>query len=180
MAQSNPATVARPYAKAAFETAVAQGDLSNWSKMLELLAWVVLDPRVESVIEDPRHAPGRTAEIIVELCGDQLDARGANFVALLAENGRLAALAEIFEQFEAARAEHERRVEVEIISAFALSDVQQGKLADALKKRLDREISITTSVDGSLIGGVIIHAGDTVIDGSLRGRLAQLESSLNA
>lgn len=178
MAQSSPATVARPYAKAAFEAARDEKALDGWSKTLALLAALSEDARVKEAINDPRHSEKRSADILIELCGDQLEPKAANFVTLLAQHHRLPALSEIKAQFEALRDEYERRVEVEVTSAFALTDEQESKLADALKKRLDREISITTSVDGSLLGGVIIHAGDTVIDGSLRGRLAELESSL--
>lgn len=180
MAQSNPATVARPYAKAAFSAAVDDKALESWSRSLELLAALVADPRVAGMIEDPRLSEKRKAELIIELCADQLEPKVANFVTLLAEHQRLPVLGEIHAQFEIARDEYERRVEVNIISAYKLSEEQQNTLAQALKKRLDREISITTSVDDSLIGGVIIQAGDTVIDGSLRGRLAELKSSLNA
>ncbi|MGJ8513930.1 F0F1 ATP synthase subunit delta [Carnimonas bestiolae] len=179
MAQSSPATVARPYAKAAFDAALEDKALDSWSQTLALLEALVKEPKVSAYINDPRHSEKQLTETIVSLCGDQLEPKAVNFVTLLAEHHRLPALDQIRAQFEAARDAHERRVEVEVVSAFALSDEQQRKLAEALKKRLDREISITTSVDDSLLGGVIIRAGDTVIDGSLRGRLSQLESSLN-
>jgi F-type H+-transporting ATPase subunit delta len=83
-------------------------------------------------------------------------------------------------QYEHLRAEHEQRVEVSVTSAYKLDSKQKTKLANALKKRLNREISITTQVDKSLIGGVILRAGDTVIDGSVRGRLNRLFEALTA
>lgn len=178
MAQSNPATIARPYSKAAFEAAVEGKALESWSRALALLASLVKQPRVVEVIEDPRLNAERQAEIIIQLCSDELEPKVKNFVVLLAEHKRLPVLDEIHAQFEVARDEYERRVEVNIISAYALNEEQQNKLAQALKKRLDRDISITTSVDDSLIGGVIIQAGDTVIDGSVRGRLAELKDGL--
>ena len=180
MAQSNTTTVARPYARAAFELAQAHNALPTWSRMLELLAAVVSDERVVELLDDPRIDYAQKAEQIIAICQSELDELGGNFVKVLAEEGRLEALPEIAAQFDAARADHEKRAQVELISAFPLTEAQQNKLAEALAKRLNREISITTSVDQSLIGGVIVHAGDTVIDGSVRGRLAQLRSALTA
>ena len=180
MAQSNTPTVARPYARAAFELALAHDALPAWSGMLELLATVVGNERVVELIDDPRIDYAQKAEQIIAICQDELGELGSNFVQVLAKEGRLEALPEIAAQFEAARADHEKQTRVELISAFPLTEAQQNKLAEALAKRLNREISITTSVDRSLIGGVIVHAGDTVIDGSVRGRLAQLRSALTA
>lgn len=104
----------------------------------------------------------------------------SRFLDTLADQGRLLALPFIAEQFEYLRAEHEQRVEVTVTSAYKLTAAQQTKLANALKKRLNREISITTQVDKTLIGGVILRAGDTVIDGSVRGRLNRLSEALTA
>lgn len=180
MAQSNTITVARPYARAALELAQAHNALPAWSRMLELLAAVVSDECVVELLDDPRIDYAQKAEQILAICQSELDELGGNFVKVLAEEGRLEALPEIAAQFDAARADYEKRAQVELISAFPLTEAQQSKLAEALAKRLNREISITTSVDQSLIGGVIVHAGDTVIDGSVRGRLSQLRSALTA
>ncbi|WP_106476808.1 F0F1 ATP synthase subunit delta [Phytohalomonas tamaricis] len=173
-------TFARPYAKAAFELARDEkGGFDRWSAMLTTLAQVIEHERIQTLLHDPRLADDKKAEIVIEVCGDALDEHGRNFVHVLGEQDRLTLLPEAAELFEHERAEFERRVDVTLISAYALDDEQQGKLASALKKRLNREISITTQVDKSLLGGVIIRAGDTVIDGSVRGRLAQLTSALN-
>ena len=99
---------------------------------------------------------------------------------MVGSQARLAALPAIAEQFELLKAQQEKRMDVNIVSAFALDDAQQEKLASALAKRLNREISITTQVDSTLLGGVILRAGDTVIDGSVRGRLSRLHEALSA
>ena len=180
MAQSNMPTVARPYARAAFDIALAHDALPAWSNMLELLAAVVTDERVADIIGDPRFDYAQKAEQITAICRDELDELGRNFVKTLAKHERLVALPEIAAQFADARADHERQARIQVVSAYPLSEAQQNTLAEALARRLNREISITTLVDKSLIGGVIVHAGDTVIDGSIRGRLAQLRSALTA
>ena len=97
---------------------------------------------------------------------------------LLVENGRLAALPAIAEQFEQLRAEAEARVDVEITSAVEVPTAQQQQLADAVKKRLQREVAIRWSTDPELIAGALIRAGDLVIDGSVRGELDRLQTVL--
>jgi F-type H+-transporting ATPase subunit delta len=172
-------TVARPYAKAAFEYALSQGKLAEWSKMLGLTAQAVSDSAVQNVLGNPGISQEQKAGIISDICPD-LDENGKNFVQTLSEVGRLTLFPQIAEQFETLKAEQEKTVEVEITSAYELTSEQQTNLAQALQKRLNREIKIQTQVDKSLIGGVLIHAGDTVIDGSVRGKLAKLAESMNS
>jgi F-type H+-transporting ATPase subunit delta len=69
---------------------------------------------------------------------------------------------------------------VELIAPFELEDAETDKLVTALKTRLGRNVQVSTSVDESLIGGVLVRAGDTVIDGSVRGRLNRLAEQLNS
>ncbi len=101
-------------------------------------------------------------------------------MSLLAQNKRLAALPEIAALYETLKSQKEQSVDVEITSAFALSDEQASKLAASLKQKLGREVNVTTAEDKSLVGGVIIRAGDLVIDGSVRGKLAKLAEKLNS
>lgn len=172
-------TVARPYAKAAFEYALSQGKLAEWSNMLNLAAQAVSDSAVQNVLGNPAITQAQKAGIILDIC-TCLDENGKNFVQTLSEVGRLSLFPQIAEQFETLKAEQEKTVEVEITSAYELTSEQQTKLAQALQKRLNREIKIQTQVDQSLIGGVLIHAGDTVIDGSVRGKLAKLAEAMNS
>ena len=109
---------------------------------------------------------------------DELDDHGRGFLKLLAENKRLELLPEIHEQFQALRAEWERTLEVEVVSAYELDDADAERLKTRLAERYDRQVSMTSRVDSSLIGGAVIRAGDTVIDGSVRGRLGKLAEQL--
>lgn len=176
---SDHITQARPYARAAFELAREDSTLDGWSAMLAEAARLTADERVDMLLKDPRRTPKQKGEAFIELLGDLLPERGANFLMVLARQQRLPALASMSTLFETERAAFEQRVSVEIISAFELDEAQKDKLAQALTRRLNREITITTSVDKTLLGGVVIRAGDTVIDGSARGRLARLSSVLN-
>ena len=173
-------TLARPYAKAAFEVAVADGGLKNWSKMLAVAASVAVNDSVAAVLSSPALAAEQLAQSLIEVCGDELDDKGQNFVRLLAENKRLSLLPEISMLFEVLKANQEKSVDVEITTAFEISSDISNKLAKALKTRLQREIKLATRVNQNLIGGAVIRAGDTVIDNSIRGKLSKLAELMNS
>ncbi|MFG6668164.1 F0F1 ATP synthase subunit delta [Halomonas sp. HNIBRBA4712] len=172
-------TVARPYAKAAFEYARDQQAFDSWSQALGFLSVAAANDDLRRVLGSPRIANEQKVALLADLLSEKPDGI-ERFLASLASQGRLSALPSIADQFERLRAEFEQRVEVLVTSAYKLTAAQKTKLANALKKRLNREISITTQVDKSLIGGVILRAGDTVIDGSVRGRLNRLSDALTA
>lgn len=167
------ATIARPYAKAAFESARQHNALESWSKVLATASSVVQDERVARLLSSPRVTPEQLSGLIGEIVG-QLDEQTRNFLATLASNRRLAFLPEIASMYEALRAEAENTADVQVVSAVALNEAQKQRLSSALKKRLKREVRLHCEVDASLIGGAIVRAGDFVIDGSLKARLDRL------
>ncbi len=173
-------TLARPYAKAAFEASLQSNALDAWSKMLKLAAAVSGDDAVRSMLINPALSSAQVAQSFVEVCGDELDEKGQNFIRLLAENKRLALLSEVSALFEVLKANQEKSVDVEITTAYEVSSDVSNKLAESLKSRLQRDINLATSIDPSLIGGAVIRAGDTVIDSSVRGKLTKLAESLNS
>ncbi len=171
-------TIARPYAAAAFALAQEAGDLKAWSQMLQFTAAVVTDAEMDALISNPAITQDKMTELFIKVCGDQINEMGQNFIRVLAENKRQSLLPEIAELYEVQRAEAERTVEAEIISAFPVSDSLIQQLATALKKRLGREVNLVARIDEALIGGAIIRAGDMVIDGSLTGQLEKLAHAL--
>jgi F-type H+-transporting ATPase subunit delta len=174
------ATIARQYAKAAFETALPARAFAQWSSGLNVAAEIVVDPRVTELIKNPEVPPADIAEFIIGVAGVKLDAHMQNFVRVLAENHRLLLLPEILAHYEAMRADIENTVDVEVISAVKLDPAQTEKLTAALNTRLKRRVNMRNSVDASLLGGAVIHAGDLVIDGSLKGRLQRLRTELTS
>lgn len=172
-------TIARPYAQAVFDLASAQKQLGPWSDRLQLLTAVTTDPRMQRVIGHPRMSRDQLAGLLVDICGDRLDGRARALVALLVENRRLDLLPEITALFEHYRAEAEKVVQAEVVSAFPLSGDQEASIAAALKRRLGREVSLKSSTDETMIGGAVIRAGDMVIDGSVTGHLDRLASALS-
>jgi F-type H+-transporting ATPase subunit delta len=172
------ATIARPYAKAAFQYAREANAFAQWSQGLKTASEIVSDPRVAALIKDPEWPVPEVAGLIIGVAVPQFDPAMQNFIRVLAENHRLLLLPEIATHYESERAAVENTVDVEVISAVALSAAQADKLAAALASRLKRQVRMQNSVDAALLGGAVIRAGDLVIDGSLKGRLERLETEL--
>ena len=172
------ATIARPYANAVFELAKERRALDEWSRQLQLAAAVAAEPEIVEIIESPAVTSAEKSNTLARVCGDDLSREGKQFVQVLARNKRLHLIAEIGAQFEARRAQEEASLDVEVISAFELSEAEHRRVVEALERRFKREIQLTARVDESLIGGAIIRAGDTVIDGSVRGKLEKLAETL--
>jgi F-type H+-transporting ATPase subunit delta len=172
------ATVARPYARAAFSYASERKDFARWSELLSAAAAVVRDQRVAKLLNNPKVSAAQLVELIADVAGSKLNEQGANFLNTLATNRRLHLLPEIHEMFEILRAEVENIVDVRVTSATALNDAQRERLANALKKRLKRDVRLHCDVDASLLGGAIVRSGDLVIDGSLKARLERLASEI--
>lgn len=172
------ATLARPYANAVFGMARQSGDLDRWSRTLGFLAAASAHPQMKGYLEAPGTADEVKAARLSDVCGDEIQPSAVKFLQVLALNKRLSLLAEIREQFEDLRAQEQQTLDVEITSAFELSAAESDKLQAALHTRFKREVSMTSKVDASLLGGAVIRAGDTVIDGSVRGKLRKLAESI--
>jgi F-type H+-transporting ATPase subunit delta len=172
-------TIARPYAKAIFDLAQRKGNLQDWSEMLGVAMAAVSEPQVARLIDDPRVDTQRVIDLVLTIAGPRLTEQGKNLIRLLAEKDRLPLLPEIRQVYDTLRAEAERTLEAEVISAKPLTSEQEQRIAEMLRTRLHREVELRTTTDPSLIGGVIIHAGDLVIDASAQGQLARLASTLS-
>ncbi len=172
------ATIARPYAKAAFMAARDAKALPAWSEALGSAAALVGDAAVEALLTSPRMTIDQLVSMFAGLGGDAIGAQWQNFVRLLARNKRLGVLPQIASQYDMLRAQYENELDVEVTSAVAMDAQQQGKLAAALKKRFKRDVRLTLDIDPALLGGAVIRAGDLVIDGSINGRLLRLASDL--
>lgn len=170
-------TLARPYARAAFELAHATGTLNDWSAALAFAAAVSKDPQLAGFGNDPRVQPAQMAALHRPE-GMPSDSAFAQFLAELAEHRRMALLPEVAELFESYKREAESQLLVKVTSAMALDAAQTEQLKASLKRRFKREIELETQVDASLLGGVVIDTGSEVIDGSARGRLEKLAGAL--
>ena len=171
-------TVARPYAQAAFEFASAEQALKDWSEMLSLLAAIADDAAMHELIDSPHLTETQLADLFIQVAGENLNDNCANFVRVLASNGRLLLLPEIAALFEVDRRAAEGTVQAQLVTAFPASESQQAEVIASLRKRLGREVELSCSTDAELLGGAIIRAGDLVIDGSVRGKLQRLGTAL--
>ncbi len=175
---ANP-TMARPYARAAFELARDLGQLSPWGDKLAFAAAVAEHPEMRRVIGSPRY-DADTLKAIFMPEGEPADSPFGVFVSMLVDNRRLALLPEIAAGYAALRREHERVLKVVVRSAVPIDVPQANALRTALTKRFDRAIEMETVIDPGVIGGAVIDAGEIVIDGSVRGRLERLAQALTA
>ena len=176
---SELATLARPYAEALFKRSKETSTVAQWSDSLAFLAAVMSDQQLAAASVNPRIDSDKFIALLLDISTDQIDQEGENLIRLLVQNGRLNLLPQIAELFEQYRAEDENFIDVEVQSAFAVTKTEQQHLTSILEKSLKRKVHLTAEKDSDLIGGVVIRAGDTVIDASVRGQLQQLAKELS-
>jgi len=172
-------TLARPYAKAAFEYAIEAKQLAEWSEMLGLAAQVVSDESMQQLLTSPHFTKEDQTTAMLKVIEDKFDAKGVNFIKLLAQNKRLLALPEIEVLFNFLRSEFEKTIEAQVTSASELNEQQITQLKEKLAAKLGRQVEVSVDLNAELLGGLIIQAEDLVIDGSVRGQLAKLSDTLN-
>ncbi|MDX2507020.1 MAG: F0F1 ATP synthase subunit delta [Gammaproteobacteria bacterium] len=171
-------TLARPYAQAIFNLAHADNTLKAWSDKLTLLKEVAANESIIEIISNPEVSAEQVIALFADICKEELDEQGINFLKVAAENGRLELMPQITDSYVAMCAEQEGSIEAQVISAYAVNATQKKSIAVALKNKFGREVTITTKTDKSLLGGVIIRAGDIVIDGSVKTQLEKITHSL--
>ncbi len=172
-------TIARPYAKAAFEQAQEEGELRAWSEFLTLLAAVVADKQMDPLLKNPHVTSEQLMQIITSVTDDSLSQTQSNFVHILIDAERLSFVPQMAELFEMQRLDVEGLANVEVVSAYPLEDAQRQRISDIMAKRLSRKIELSESTNSDLIGGAIIRNGDSVIDASVRGQLEELRNELS-
>lgn len=173
-------TIARPYARAAFEEARQNSGLGPWSEALQAAALVVTDPRVAPLLGNPRVSAEELTQFVDGIAAPKLGELGANFVRTLAANHRLGYLPEIAQMFDRLKDDAERIADVTVTSAAPLDEAQRARISAALERRLKRTVRLHCATDPALIGGAVLQAGDLVIDGSLRTRLERIAYELTA
>ena len=175
-------TLARPYAKAVFGLAQQAGDFAGWSDALAKITAVVSNPAIAGLLNSPQLSAAQLASTVTQVVGQLGDNPAGdklnNLVSLLAENRRLGLSADIAAQYEVLRNEAENTVEAEVFAAVQPSEAQLEALKAGLQNKLGRDVNLTVNIDDSLLGGALIKAGDLVIEGTVKTKLARLGSSL--
>lgn len=174
MKLTNMTTLARPYAIAAYEFALTQHALPAWEAMLDAASLLTQDAHVQRLLASPAVTTSQLASLYCDVLAKRLNVEMTNFIRLLAEYGRLSILPDVAELFRSYQAEQEKKLDVQVISAVPLSDAYQQTLIETLTKRLQRQVTLSSAVDPHLLGGAMIVAGDTVMDGTVRGKLDRM------
>ena len=177
---SSTITLARPYAKAAFDLAQKAGEgLASWSAKIEQSAALCSDSRILALVSSPRlQAKDRVALLLPN--GEAPDSTYTHYLTTMAENDRLRLLPDVQTEFEQLRATAERTLKVKVRSALPIEASQQLKLVEKLTQRFQRAVTLDIVLQPDLIGGAVLDAGAIVIDGSLSGKLARLHTDLAA
>ena len=172
-------TIARPYAKAAFDFAIEKNAVESWAEMLSFAAQVSENETMKPLLSGAL-ASKQLADLFIKVCGEQINEQGQNLIKVMAENGRLEVLPAVYELFNEFSNEWAKEVEANVVSATELNAEQQQQISASLEKRLTRKVKLNCSVDASLVAGLIITAGDLVIDGSVSGKLNRLSDKLQS
>jgi F-type H+-transporting ATPase subunit delta len=175
---SELATLARPYASAVFKRAKETASAAKWSEQLAFMSAIMDCKEFSTLVNNPKVKKDRLSGLILDVSQGHIDNEGINFLKLLLQNNRLALLPLIAKQFEELKAEDEGYIEVDVLTAFAFTKEAQQKFAATLEKTLSKKVHMNVALDRSLIGGVLVRAGDRVIDGSIRGQLQNLQKAL--
>ncbi len=176
---SSLTTLARPYAKAAFELARDGSDLAGWDDMLTLAGAIAFEESVAGLLESPHVGATRVVKLLVDIGGERFSETFRDFISVLGSNGRLPLLPEITVLYRRMRQKAENRLYVRVVSAVPLEEDQSSRMRDALARRFESEVELESEIDPGVLGGAVIYAGDQVIDGSLLGRLRKLEQNLS-
>lgn len=172
-------TIARPYAKAAFDFAIEANAIESWLEMLVFAAEVANDDTIKEYLSGGASVE-QAQDIFLKVCDVQLDSNGQNLIKVMAENQRLLVLPQVVAQFRELKAEHEKTLSVDVTSAVELTAEQETTLCAALEKRLARKVKLNCNIDATVVSGLVIKAGDMVIDGSVRGKLNRLATIMQS
>ena len=172
-------TIARPYAKAAFDFAIEANAVQAWLEMLTFAAQVADDETINEYLSGGASVE-QAQDIFLKVCDVQLDSNGQNLIKVMAENQRLLVLPQVAAQFSELKAEHEKTLSVDVTSAVELTADQETTLGAALEKRLARKVKLNCEIDANVVSGLVIKAGDMVIDGSVRGKLNRLATTMQS
>lgn len=174
------ATIARPYAEAAFALAREGGALPKWADTLQLLAAVASDAKVSAAVDNPKLSPKQKQSLFSTVLGDKLDASATSFVKVLLDADRVKLLPQINEHFQALKRDADNVAKATVVSAYPLTDAQRAELKGALSKRYGRDIEMIEQTDAALIGGAKIIVGDQVIDRTVVGQLSKMERQIKS
>lgn len=170
--------MARRYARAVFDLAVAEGDVDGWLGDLHLIQSFLGEVDVAMLLEKPEIPLAAKQEIVDRSLG-KLGRLRRNFVYVLVTNGRVRAIDEIVSQFQALVNDYRGLAVAEVVTAVPLDDRESQRVAQRLEALVGKKIVLQRRVDPSILGGVVARIGDHLIDGSIAGQLDALRDQLS-
>lgn len=174
-------TLAKPYAKAAFEYAKEHNVISDWESFLSIAGSVIESADFSVLLSNPAISATQKTGVLMDIYatqGGKSTIALSNFVAQLAENDRLSLLPEIVAHYSKLKSQELKQVDAYITSAYPLTDDQRRTLQERLAISTGSIVILHEEVDPKLLGGVTIKVGDKFTDGSVRGKLQQLKTQL--
>ncbi|MBA4214556.1 MAG: F0F1 ATP synthase subunit delta [Polaromonas sp.] len=172
------ATIARPYAEALFQASGAGA--AGTAAWLDELASVAADEQLRLYADNPRTTPEQVFSLVTGVVKTSLPAMAQNFLRTVIDNGRLAALPEIADQFRALKNAQQGAFDAVVYSAFAIDSAALADLSGVLEKRFARKLNLQVELQPELIGGIRVVVGDEVLDTSIKARLEHMKSALTA
>ena len=172
------ATIARPYAEALFKSAAA--DLAGTAVWLDELAAIASNVQLQQYAGNPSVTSAQTFEVITGVVKSALPDTAKNFLRAVIDNGRIAVLPEIANQFKALKNALSGSSDAVVYSAFALDAAALADLATTLEKRFGKKLNLKVELEPELIGGVRVVVGDEVLDTSVKARLEQMKVALTS
>jgi F-type H+-transporting ATPase subunit delta len=168
----------RMYARSLFQAARDAGKLDVVHEQLGDFAAAIGEvPELRRVLENPELDPQQKAGVLGEIMGDA-DELLRNFVLLVSEKGRAGELEEIYRELEALVAAEQKRLTVELTTAYELSDDEAKSILKKIEQSSGRTVEATRKVDPALIGGIVLQAGSLRVDASVKGRIEGLRQDL--
>ncbi|MCI3921408.1 F0F1 ATP synthase subunit delta [Paenibacillus sp. TRM 82003] len=177
---SGMAVAAKRYAKALFAVAKEKGTIEETGAQLETVAATLQnDPAVRAFFDHPNISKASKAGAIQQAWSGKVSADVMNALLLLLERGRITGLHEVYDAYQSIADEALGRANAHVTSAFALTPEQQQEIAAQFSAITGKQVTVEATVDASLLGGIRVRVGDTLYDGSLSTKLANLERSFN-
>jgi len=168
----------RMYARSLFQAAQGQGKVDLVHQELgDFAAAIANVPELRSLLQNPELDPQAKASVLDEILGDA-DELVHNFILLVAEKGRATEIEEIYRELDALVAAEQGRLNVELTTAFELSNEEADSILKKIEAASGRSVEATRRVDPGLIGGIVLQAGSLRVDASVRGRLTRLRQEL--
>ena len=168
---------ARRYARAAFDIAIEEDRLEGWLQDIQRAREALEDDALRTYLELPKITLARKVDVLRESLSG-LNPLAQNLIGLLVSRGTVGLLPQIAEEYRRLMDAHQGRERAELVSAHPLEDQQRERVGRWLGQLLGKEVILTSREDPELLGGLVVRVGDSIIDGSTKGRLEAMRKDL--